>query len=196
MNNETKEFFALLALGAAICTLFVITGARANEEIDCVSPTHCVLLSLPPWHEDIDEPANERWDRLKVVADGVDAATGSQVKRAFLVMTADEESRLARFVHHDLEKCREGIGGWCDNGTSYSPWQLKRMTRDETIAESATVALRRFEVSSNQCSAQGFDPIEGGISLYGTGKTCKWANAPARAEKLWRIHWMLGSQRK
>lgn len=194
MRDIQRPPVALWALLASVLLLVMFARAAKAEEgdLECEGATHCVLMSLPRWHEDMDEPYTERWERLKEIAGGIDAATQNRTERAFLVMTAYEESRLAKFVHLDLPKCREGKGGWCDRGRSFSVWQLKRMTRDETVAESAAVSLRRFKRAANYCAARGHDRLEGGIAMYATGNFCRWNDARRRVEKLWNMHWMLG----
>lgn len=180
----THPLLKLLAF--VLCTsLLSLAGLAYGAERDCTTATHCALMELAPWHEDADEP--NRAERILDIADAIDAATVDPVERAFLAMTAYEESRLAKFVHLDEPKCREGRGGWCDDGKSFSPWQLKKMSRTETVSESAVVALTRYRQVLNACGN-----IAGAISMYATGKTCEWSEAPKREKKLWKMHWRMG----
>lgn len=168
-----------------LCTsLLSLAGLAYGADRDCTTATHCALMELAPWHEDREE--ENRSERVQEIADGIDDATGDDVERAFLAMTAYQESRLARFVHLDLPKCREGRGGWCDKGKSFSPWQLKKMNRNETTAQSAVVALDRYRKGLNACGS-----IAGAISMYATGKTCEWKEAAERERKMWRMHWRM-----
>lgn len=195
MRDIQRPPVALWALLASVLLLVMFARAAKAEEgdLECEGATHCVLMSLPRWHEDMDEPYAERWERLKEMADGLDAATDNRLKKSWLIMTAWKESRLARFVDLDWPKCREGVKGWCDGGRAAGVIQLHGTDRDMGRAEYFRTGLRTFERGANYCESRGFDRFEGGTSHYARGgRHCEWSKAKERVEMMWKIHWQLG----
>lgn len=187
MNEPTRSLFALWAVCAALCALLLISAARADEP-DCVTITHCAVMSLPIWHEDTDEDPAEQSSRLLNLANGIDTATGDRLERALLIQQAHSETRFANFVMTDAPRCREGLGGWCDGGRAFGPWQLHFTDRTETLAEQAEAAIRQLRYGGTYCRRKGYDYLEGAISVYATGQlVCDWPEAKQRARKTWVI---------
>lgn len=167
--------FLKLVFFVTVTSLLSLAGLSHGSEPECATATHCVLLDLPRWHEDLNEPREARNRRLKEIGDSVDTVTDKLKERAFLVMTANEESRLAQFVDLDWDRCRLGISGWCDKGKSFSVWQLKQMSRAETREQAASEALRRYRQGVNACGT-----VQGGVAMYATGASCHWKKAASR----------------
>lgn len=164
-----------------------------------------VLMTLPPWYQDAKkEEPSARAARMEVIAYGIATAVGRATCRVvkdpkckpvwlrseeelglLLVMKGWWESRFALHIHQD--KCRVKIGE-CDAGRAKSPWQLQMSlslpskdwsriggvdkTSTMLAASAAAVVLVR---SYGRCKT-----LEGAISLYATGKSCKWSKAKDR----------------
>lgn len=154
------------------------------------------LLRLPAWSGD-SESEPEREVRLEVVAESIHSAASSVPWRgdrnelvALLVMTGWKETKYARHIHEG--KCRIKKGE-CDGGRAASPWQLQhgswfpkktwektKGTDLESTTRASTQAAKILSRGRNYCG-----DVMGSISLYATGRTCSWMNAPSRF-RLWR----------
>lgn len=190
-TNDFPPFLAALALACSVILLAMVS--RADERTECRSATHCVLMKLPRWHGDLDEDDEARNVRLLTIANSIDAATDDRTERAFLLMKAWKESRLARFVDLDLPKCRDGHDGWCDSGRSFSVYQVRGISRDSSRTDAARHALAVFRRGANYCEKRGFDRWEGGVSQYARGGVhCSWIGAKERVEFMWKMAERLG----
>jgi hypothetical protein len=169
MMRPGVKFLAAAVAWNVLTVACSLTMAARGE-----GSTLAALERIPVHNSDRDEAPEDRRKRLREVAAGVDAATPNLDERAWLVMTAKRESGLARYVTEDHDRCRLGRGGVCDGGTSFGPWQQKRMLRTETLAEQAVEALKRFRRAANYCSARGVDYWLGGTSQYALGRTFEW----------------------
>lgn len=192
-HDRQPRSLILLCIGLFLVLLSAAQNAPARDSRPAceTTKTHCVLMSFPRFYMDHDEPAHEREARLKRNADGIDAATDSATERAWLVVTAWKESRLARFVDLDHPKCREGHDGWCDSGKAYGPSQLHGTDRDLTKKELYAETLRRFRRAANYCAARGYEYWLGGTALYGTGNRCTLATSAERVKMMWALAWRL-----
>jgi hypothetical protein len=187
--NELKNTLILSTIATllSLLGLFGLSQAHGSEELECVSPTHCVLMSLPRWHEDLDEPEGERFERLRAIGDALDSSTDDRLERAIQISLAYHESRLARFVDLDWPKCREGKGGWCDSGKALGVIQAHVPSRDISRAELFGFGVTRIRTGGAHCKARGHDYVSGAFSLYGTGRICDWKGAEERAEMAWDV---------
>jgi hypothetical protein len=170
------------------------------------------LLSLPRFHLD-SETTEERTARLEIISNGIDDAasratctgsykedkdcktiwTGSKKELAGLLITQGFfESRFAEHVHED--RCRTGIGE-CDHGRAKSVWQLHTGsqlsveqwralsgTTPESTKAAAWAATQALSRAKTRCGS-----TLGAISLYATGRTCAWSQAPVRLKFLEKI---------
>lgn len=188
MNPDLKGVLILTGVVSAISLAGLAGLAYGADEEDCQTVTHCAAMRLPMWHEDRGEDPEEQAARLLLMTNGLDAATDDALERALLLQQAHSETRFARFVMFDDERCREGIDGWCDGGKALGPWQLHNVARDTPLAQQASIALRQLRFGGTYCQRRGNDYIEGAISVYATGRyVCDWPEAKDRARKTWRI---------
>lgn len=158
----------------------LISGS-SNAHSSCVTVEEFVERT-PVSKYDTRDRRNKK--RRKEIAAAIQNVGKTSRDRAFLIMTARRESGLARFVDLDEDKCKSEGTEWCDWGKAYSVWQLHGMERSESREESADIAADRFRSSANYCRRQGYDYIEGGISLYATGESCLWKHAKSRAKEM------------
>lgn len=132
-----------------------------------------ILLSMPPSHHDTETDA-ERKQRLSVVAQSIVVASeGDAEVAAFLIMTGDKETKLARHIHEGRCKSYECDGGMA--ATLWQVWRLESMSEEhwesmqgsnlEATTAAARYAARLYRMKSNYCRS----PI-GGISAYATGR--------------------------
>lgn len=170
-----------------------------------------LALLLKPFHMD-GETAEERESRYETIAVATEGAVehvtctgmwavpectpkwkGKPERLAVLMLSqAYLESGLARHVHEG--RCRVKIGE-CDHGRARSPWQLQytelvgedwwqmRGSDQRATSIAAIGAATVLSVGLNGCRT-----LEGAISMYATGKSCRWAGAEPRVrfhEKLW-----------
>jgi hypothetical protein len=180
--TDAKNTLALCLICAALSSLALQGLAHGAE-----STTLAVLSRTPIHRSDADEAPEDRRKRLREIAVAIDSATSDLDLRAWLIMTAARESGLARYVTDDGPKCRDGQGGRCDSGRAFGAWQLHRMTRQESYAEQAIEAVRRFKMAANSCRARGSDYWLGGISRYATGASCDWTEAAERLASMQAI---------
>lgn len=173
------------------------------------------VLSFPSWHGD-DEPADDRDARLETIVQAIDLAAaeavcagprepedqksecvplwnGTRRELSFLLLTqAFFETRLALHVHQG--KCRSHLGE-CDSGKATSLWQLQAGghlpkarwqqlagTSLEATTAAALEAARALGRGRNYCGS-----VEGAVSLYATGRTCKWEPAKKRVRFMKRL---------
>lgn len=173
-----------------LCTsLLSLAGLAYGADRDCTTATHCALMELAPWHEDREEDPRTRYDRLWDHSLAIESVTDNKTERAWLIQTAWNETKLARFVDFDEDKCRLGIGGWCDSGRAFGVTQLHDTDRDLIRAEQYAEALKRFRRAANYCVARGHDYWTGGTAQYGSGKhgVCTWKNAEKRVVMMRKI---------
>ncbi len=163
-----------------------------------------LLLELPVWHGDTETLA-ERTARMDTVAQSVDDAslravcggpwadspdicrpiwTESQVDLAVLLLAKGfMESAYASRWH--LGDCR---GAEWDHGTSQSLWQLKQA---RWMTEAPWSSITGHDLTSTTMAAwyaawalsYGYRhcrDLEGAISIYARGNTCRWSGAAHR----------------
>lgn len=134
----------------------------------------------------------------------IDCWKGSQLELASLLLAKGwSETRFSRHIHENkcnTDECDPVFGTWFNRLTNSnvryvthfkarSHWQLHKWSKisdDEwksmagginyaSTYTSALVAARILSFTCNRCGS-----ISGGISLYATGKTCKWSGAANR----------------
>lgn len=165
-----------------------------------------ILLSLPRFHADT-ETAVEREERLTTIARSIHEASeratcagaydapecerlwpGSTKELETLLVTQGfMESRFAQRVHEG--RCQVRIGE-CDGGRARSVWQLQASglvpreawvnlegTSYERTRAAAWYAIQVLYRARNACGS-----IEGAISRYATGRSCRWTPAKKRVD--------------
>lgn len=185
MRNKTVTVLLLLA-SALLLTAWAAAGQTTEQ----------ILLSFKPHVTDLEEPVEEHKARKGETAQAIDSVAKTKAERAWLIMTGRFESHYASFVDLDKPKCREGHRAkngqrWCDGGRAWSVWQLQRTNRQGGRKRAAEIALERLRRCANTCTAKGYDYWEGGTSLYATGRTCDWKEAPERIAFMWEIFYKL-----
>ena len=160
-------------------------------------------MALPSWYGD-EEPADHRTARLTTITEAIfdvsRAATcaddevqdceriwvGRSSELSFLLLAqAYFETRLALHIHEG--KCRSHLGE-CDSGKAIGLWQLQsgaHLPRErwqtlsgtdlEATTRAAHEAARALSRGRNYCRS-----VAGAISLYATGRTCRWPEAKTR----------------
>lgn len=112
---------------------------------------------------------------------------------AFLLLgQAYFETRLARHVH--AGRCRTKIGE-CDSGRAISLWQLQAghhlpKEKWETLSgtDLASTRLAALEAAKIVSRSHNFcGSMSGAISLYATGKSCRWAPSKQRVQFIRRL---------
>lgn len=168
-----------------------------------------VLLSLPPSAADARETANERAQRLEVLARAIDEASaeatcaddrdpecaptwpGSQAElAALLISTGWHESAFARHVHAGACRAHE-----CDNGRARSPWQLHAsgmvpVAEWRAMAGSSADATYTAAVAAARVLASGrarCRSVSGALAAYATGGRCSWSGTRARLRTAQRV---------
>ena len=193
MNIPTtgpRAMAALLAFSAALVAIALTGLAYAQERPAPEEPTATlrVLLQVPRHTSDLDEDDEHRMGRLRELAAAIDAATPHRHERALLLAQGKHESWWASYVHHDLPPCREGHGGRCDGGQSWSPWQLKITDRRGGGWRAAKIAIDRLRMHGRRCGHRTLSTeaaVRAAISGYATGESCSWSEASERAST-WR----------
>lgn len=157
-----------------------------------------MLMTLAPYAGDI-ETEKERAVRLSVIAKAIETSSttikwsGSQRELAtLLIVQGWSESRFAKHVHEG--KCRVKQGE-CDAGRAVSPWQLHagysfrraewKSAEGADLKATTVAAKRAAQVLSrgrNFCKS-----IQGAISLYATGASCRWKGAASRLSLFRRL---------
>jgi hypothetical protein len=159
-----------------------------------------VLLALPPWYQDADEPKQQRLARLTPVAVEVAAAahslkyTEADIIAAALLTLGWHESRWARYVGEG--RCLDGPpGARCDpyrgvpQARTY--WQVHRNAcpaawrqRPGSAAElqaAARCAAVHWQGAYGRCKRRAVHgPVAGAFSGY-RGADCNWRGGVARA---------------
>jgi hypothetical protein len=146
-----------------------------------------VLLSLPPWHGDV-ETREEREARMRVVAQAIDtAAAGDRKLALLLVVLGESESHYARHIHEG--QCRP----WeCDRGKSVSPWQIRsgpwlsheawegmRGADLAATTRAAQYVARSLRHGLRACKSSMPSPLHGAFSVTARGG-CGWPGAQRR----------------
>lgn len=118
---------------------------------------------------------------------------GDARQLAFLLLTqAYFETRLARHVHEG--KCRVKQGE-CDGGRATSLWQLQAgahlpKQRWEKLSGADLVSTTHAAYEASRALSRGRNhcgSLSGAISLYATGRTCRWKPAQERVAFLERL---------
>jgi hypothetical protein len=118
---------------------------------------------------------------------------GDARQLAFLLLTqAYFETRLARHVHEG--RCRVSQGE-CDSGRATSLWQLQAgghlpKERWEKLSGADRAATTHAAFEATRALSRGRNHcgnLSGAISLYATGRTCKWQPAQERVAFLERL---------
>jgi len=128
-----------------------------------------VLLSLTPAAEDVAEVAEMRADRLRQVAEAIDAATGDEATQAALISAAWSETRLAASAQRG--ECPAGAGD-CDKGRAKGVWQLhpwcKASMQPSDLVGQAVCARKALRGPLARCGS--WERAFGG---YASGHGCK-----------------------
>jgi hypothetical protein len=173
-----------------------------------------LIVNLPPWHQDIEEPGRiERLVRITSASwDAADRATCAGEPETCVpiwppayrddllllkLAVAWEETKLARHVHEG--RCRR----WeCDaqlrNGRivhlARGPWQIQQsaLTRDEwpRILGADQASTDAGAWASAKVLAHGFarcKTMHGAVSVYLTGRTCRHPEARRRMQTFYRL---------
>jgi hypothetical protein len=149
------------------------------------------LLMALPAHRLDREPGEVREERMRVVAEAIEAAVieaehpEPKELALLLVTTAFFESGLALHVHEGRCNVRAGE---CDHGRAKGLWQLHQSpmvpredwrqlegTDLESTRVGALYAARILAHYWGKCKTRA-----GALSGYATGKTCRWKGAPKR----------------
>lgn len=142
--------------------------------------TEAAIRRFVPVHRTDRDEAPEAWSaRVTELGAAIEVVTKDPTERAFLIVTAREESGLARFVWFDEPKCRTRGSKWCDGGRAFGIFQLQGApgrTRDLTLLEQTAAALSRYRKAFGTCKT-----LDGAIAQYATGRSCSWSGAAARA---------------
>lgn len=118
---------------------------------------------------------------------------GTPRELAFLLLTqAYFETHLAKHVHEG--KCRVNLGE-CDGGKATSLWQLQaggHLAREkwEKLSGTTLAATTHAALEASRALARGRNycgNVRGAISLYATGRTCRWQPAEKRVSFLRRL---------
>ena len=185
--KDVKATLALCAIAALLSTL-ALSGLARGDGGGVLS----VLRNEPThWSDRKADPGLVDSARVEL-ANAIDGATLDTSERAALAILAIHESRLALYV---LEgRCSDGPRGACDHLLAVGPFQLHATSDVPVIpgsmAEQATIALRRWRGHRKRCAAHG---TAGAFMGYGSGFRCtpmQWARdrvkTLARVEsKLW-----------
>lgn len=183
--HSWRPVAVLLAFQAGLVALALSGLARADEP---VSPTLRVLLSVPRHVSDLEEDDGQREERLKEIAAAIDAATPHAHERALLLAKGKHETWWASYIHYDLPRCSEGHGGRCDNGESWSPWQLKYTDRQGGVDRAAKLAIAELRRKARACGFRSLNTtraVRAAISGYAVGNGCSWSGADERVAT-WR----------
>lgn len=160
------------------------TPSKSALAIRRVVPMH--RTDLRPASGALPETEQDWIARTEELGGSVDRATTDRTERAFLIVTAREESGLARFVWFDWEKCRKKGSKWCDGGKSFGIFQLQDTRRDLALDEQTARALARYRLALGTCKT-----LEGAIAQYATGRSCTWDKAEARAAAVRKVSGLL-----
>ena len=175
-----------------------------------------LLLWLPAWHEDTAELGRaERLGRVAVSIERAVAratcngaapdcvaewpTTEGRELALLLVALGWHETRFARHVHEN--RCRSYE---CDpysyKGTLYfrarGPWQVQLATR--FVSQRQWLAIRGSDQASTDAAAWAATRVlsssramclttSGTVSMYATGRHCRWRGAPERALTIQRL---------
>lgn len=164
-----------------------------------------ILQSISPYYED-KETAQERTDRMTILANSIDYAAhasvcqklsaegtkkckklfdGDPIYMAAMLLTIGRfESAFAKHVHEN--KCRTKQGE-CDGGRARSPWQFQ----NTPLTSKWWVKYKGADLKSTKIGAwaatnvianafKGCGSWQGSIAMYATGSTCKWSRAKER----------------
>ncbi len=113
---------------------------------------------------------------------------GDRAELAFLLLAqAYFETRLALHVHQG--RCRSHLGE-CDSGRAIGLWQLQAgghlpKERWSTLAGTDLAATTRAAWEAARALSRGRNycgSLTGAVSLYATGRTCRWVPAAKRAD--------------
>lgn len=160
--NETKTLLSLCAVCALLLTHMIARGALGEE-----SRTYSILNNAPVWHEDINEPPDERRARLLEIAEAVDGATSNLDERSALLTLIKHETHAARYVHLDEPRCRNGVGGRCDDGKAWGLTQLHGTDRKGTARDAMDISVRTLRFGLKRCKSWN-----GAFSSFATGGKC------------------------
>lgn len=177
----------VLCAAVAVSVAFALAGlAHAQEPPEAPppeSPTLRVLRSTPRHVSDLDEDDDERDARLREIAEAIDAATPRPQERALLLAKGVHESWWASYIHHDLPKCRDGHGGKCDGGKSWSFWQLQNTDRTGGVHGAARIAISRLRYYATLCGGETLEErVERAFAHFATGNSCEWSGAAERVQ--------------
>jgi hypothetical protein len=211
-----RTTIASVAIASAIACAVVATIVEASErgiEIteetttvtispDDAARIHAVLLSLQPWHGDV-ESRSARRIRLGAIAIAIASVSrGDRELAALLIEQGRAESHYAEHVHAGrCGKHPKSPPGECDRLLARSPWQVHRppsmplaqwdaLRGSSLTATTAAASLAARALRQGRASCGGIvGPMRGAVSLAATGSSCRWPGAEARAARARR--WMV-----
>lgn len=175
----------ILVLIQAAIIAAVIAATRACKAAE---PPLNPVAALAPWHADTDEPADEREERLALVraealarAEEEDGWQGSPKMLAALVLAIGwHETRFARSAPVECP-----TRGGCDRGRAWHYYQTHTpvTAREEGwpgLSLATREAIRALRQGAGYCGGSGRDRLLGAVSLYATGRSCRWSGAEER----------------
>ncbi len=186
MSKDAKYFWTLVGLSFGLSALAWAGLAQAESD-----QVYAFLMRSTPHYTDKAETMEERGVRMRRLSAAMHSATTKSDELAFLLMKGERESRWARYVDLDEDRCRKGEDGKCDGGKAWSPWQIWGTDRKGGSEYAAKKALSIFRKGARYCKARGYDYYEGGVAMYAKGGTCSWSVARARVKRMWVIHWQI-----
>lgn len=115
------------------------------------------------------------------IASAIDKAATLREERLMLAAVAWHESEYKSDVAH-CQKTGDG-------GKAVGVWQSWNLKCPVTVDQQAKEAIRHLRRARNYCGGDTQKArVMGAVSLYATGKTCRWEGAEAR----WRTFLNLG----
>jgi hypothetical protein len=138
-----------------------------------------VILSLPHYWADADEPKDERVMRSQYAADViVEVAGDNRDMIAALIALGWHESRWSRYVYED--RCQDGKPGeQCDEGRAKSPWQMHKDAcpgywKSGLLSDGARCAHALLRYGRAVCGNWA-----GAFAVY-AGQRCSWSGGIER----------------
>lgn len=151
------------------CMVVALAIATTGAKGPSPSRTEQAMRSLG-----FDSPA------IAEIAEAIDQATKNRQERILLASVAWHETRYKEPLAH----CR----AFGDSGKAAGPWQTWALKCPATVSEFASEAIRHLRSTGNYCGGQtAKQKALGAVSLYATGKTCRWAGASKRWATMVRL---------
>jgi hypothetical protein len=165
-----------LALVPTVLLTLVTTGGASEYR-----PVRSALHAMSVHKSELDEDPDRRSERLDVYAAIIKRVAKSRHETLLLLAVGECESHFAEKV------CEGDVRG--DNGKAYGCWQSWAAS-NEDIESQAKIAIQHLRMAEKFCARREgkyADPIVNAVSLYATGKSCRWKGASKRV-KAYRRH--------